>query len=339
MERKMIDATSGGAIVNKTHHNARELIPIMAANSQQFGFRQDTSSRRVNEVGSSFIEHQLSHLTSLAQQLVIGKTQQVKACGICVAIGNPIDMCPTLQDDSHEYANAVGRFSDPPQRKYDPYLNTYNPGCRDHPNLSYGPRPSAITLRSGKELKEPSPLAHGKALEEENEKEVVAPQTQKDQPKGLKSEKLKEFVIDTPFPSRFTKSKKEAEEKEILETFHKIEVNISLLDTIKQVPRYAKVLKELCTNKRKLKGNEKVSMGENVSAILQKKTTPQVQRSRSNVYPEGVLEDVLVQVNELVVGVLVLSFGGVIVEEEDRESGAVESETKKSRENGKRLSG
>ena len=38
--------------------------------------------------------------------------------------------------------------------------------------------------------------------------------------------------------------------------------------------RYAKFLKELCTSKRKLKGNEKVSMGENVSAVLQTKLPP-----------------------------------------------------------------
>ena len=40
------------------------------------------------------------------------------------------------------------------------------------------------------------------------------------------------------------------------------------------MPRYAKFLKELCTSKRKLKGNEKVSMGENVSALFQKKLPP-----------------------------------------------------------------
>nr|GFB89239.1 hypothetical protein [Tanacetum cinerariifolium] len=37
------------------------------------------------------------------------------------------------------------------------------------------------------------------------------------------------------------------------------------------VPRYAKFLKELCTSKRKLKCNEKVMLGENVSAVIQKK--------------------------------------------------------------------
>ena len=62
--------------------------------------------------------------------------------------------------------------------------------------------------------------------------------------------------------------------QEILETFRKVEINIPLLDAIKQVPRYAKSLKELCTNKRKLVGNEKVSVRENVSVVVQRKLPP-----------------------------------------------------------------
>ena len=75
-----------------------------------------------------------------------------------------------------------------------------------------------------------------------------------------------------------TPPKKKADvalEKEILETFRKVEVNIPLLDAIKQIPKYAKFLKELCTNKRKLKGNERVSLRKNVSALIQL-ITPQV---------------------------------------------------------------
>ena len=68
-------------------------------------------------------------------------------------------------------------------------------------------------------------------------------------------------VLALPFPSRFFKCEKEESEKEILETFQKVQVNIPLLDAIKQVPRYTKFLKELCTNKRKLRGAEKVKVG------------------------------------------------------------------------------
>ncbi|KAL0420264.1 UNVERIFIED_CONTAM: hypothetical protein Slati_3049300 [Sesamum latifolium] len=160
------------------------------------------------------------------------------------------------------------------------------------------------------------------------------------------------MVTKPPFTERFSKAKKEEEERKIFETFCKVEVNIPLIDAIKQIPRYAKFVKELCTNKGKLKGNERVSMGENVSAILQQNLPPKckdpgmfsipckigligIKRAmcnsgasinvmplcifkslnvgplketsvviqladRSTVYPEGVLEDILVQVNEFV---------------------------------------
>jgi hypothetical protein len=51
-----------------------------------------------------------------------------------------------------------------------------------------------------------------------------------------------------------------------------VKLNISFIDVIKQIPKYAKFLKELCTTKRayKLKGYETVSMGEVVSAVVQK---------------------------------------------------------------------
>ena len=63
-------------------------------------------------------------------------------------------------------------------------------------------------------------------------------------------------------------------EKEMLDVFWKVHVNISLLDAIEQVPHYAKFLKKLCTNKHKLKGNEVVSVEENVLAVLQQKLPP-----------------------------------------------------------------
>lgn len=59
-----------------------------------------------------------------------------------------------------------------------------------------------------------------------------------------------------PFLRMFGKSKKQAHKQGILEMFWKVQVNSSILNAIKQVPRYVMFLKELYTNKHKLKGNE-----------------------------------------------------------------------------------
>ncbi|XP_027182318.1 uncharacterized protein LOC113780741 [Coffea eugenioides] len=77
-----------------------------------------------------------------------------------------------------------------------------------------------------------------------------------------------------PFPSRLEKSKKQNKEKEILEVFRKVDINNPLLDAIKQVPKYAKFLRDLCVNRRRLRGDERVIVGENVSAVLQRKFPP-----------------------------------------------------------------
>ena len=81
-------------------------------------------------------------------------------------------------------------------------------------------------------------------------------------------------MLKPPFPELYRQVKVNDTNAEILETFRKVQVNIPLLDAIKQVPRYAKFLKELCTTKRKLIGNERINSGENVSAVFQKKLPP-----------------------------------------------------------------
>ncbi|KAM1175357.1 hypothetical protein ACFX19_028369 [Malus domestica] len=161
-----------------------------------------------------------------------------------------------------------------------------------------------------------------------------------------------DFPLNVPFPSRFKQTKKEEAEKDILETFRKVQVNIPLLDAVKQVPRYAKFLKELCTTRKRISNKEVVQVSENVSAVLQRKLPPKCKdpgsftipcvigntkfehamldlgasinvmpysiyasmnlgelkndgviiqlADRSNAYPKGVLEDVLVQVDNLI---------------------------------------
>ncbi|KAG6513751.1 hypothetical protein ZIOFF_024087 [Zingiber officinale] len=81
--------------------------------------------------------------------------------------------------------------------------------------------------------------------------------------------------IPLPFPQRKTLPRKDVEEErakefqELVNLFSKVEVNVPLLIMIKKIPKYAKFLKDLCVHKKKLKGNELISMGKNVSALLQ----------------------------------------------------------------------
>ncbi|KAF1864594.1 hypothetical protein Lal_00039223 [Lupinus albus] len=139
---------------------------------------------------------------------------------------------------------------------------------------------SAITLRSGKQTEVPTPRKdfvlkkkhdaskRNKYVLEENKN--TTRETHANKPSSSAAQQP--FSIPLPFPPKIISTKKmgnmEELDKDLLDTFRKVEVNIYLLDAIKQIPRYAKFLKELCTHKRKLKGNERINMGRNVSAMI-----------------------------------------------------------------------
>ena len=83
-------------MLDKTLEAVRNLIANMVANSQQFGTRLDPPSKHVNEVNISSLEQQIASLTSLVCQMAVGNMQTVKACGICLLVGHPTNICPTL---------------------------------------------------------------------------------------------------------------------------------------------------------------------------------------------------------------------------------------------------
>ncbi|XP_027364478.1 uncharacterized protein LOC113871585, partial [Abrus precatorius] len=364
MDRSMIDAASGGALVDKTPIATRNLIENMAANSQQFATRQNSCvTRNVSEVQvakSSKIEHKLDELASMVKQLASMQKSVAASssapppilamlCGICSVTDHYTDSCPTLQESdtlegnpqayaANIYTNKFPFPNSQQQPNWDLSSNRYNPGWRNHPNLRWeknepsleelmkqltmnnitfqqrteasiktlenqmgqlasslnqmqsqgsGNLPaqtvanpknvSAITLRSGKVMQEPTvskekgdPKCAPSTVDLNGEEKVQEqPEPTSAQPKAAENV---DRPIPLPFPQRVIQPSKKIEEaeKEILETFRKVEVNIPLLDAIKQIPKYAKFLKDLCTHRRRLKGNEKVNMGRNVSALFEK---------------------------------------------------------------------
>jgi hypothetical protein len=62
----------------------------------------------------------------------------------------------------------------------------------------------------------------------------------------------------------------------MMEVFKQVKINLPLLDAIKQVPAYAKFLKDLCTQKRKSINHipKKVLLTEYVSSLIQRNTPP-----------------------------------------------------------------
>ena len=78
--------------------------------------------------------------------------------------------------------------------------------------------------------------------------------------------------VPPPFPQALRKKKNSVNQTEMLEVLRQVKVNIPLLDMIKQVPTYAKFLKDLCTVKRSFNVNKKAFLTEQVNAIIECKT-------------------------------------------------------------------
>ncbi|XP_026452306.1 uncharacterized protein LOC113352739, partial [Papaver somniferum] len=60
----------------------------------------------------------------------------------------------------------------------------------------------------------------------------------------------------------------------MLELFKRVNINIPFLEAIKQIPAYAKFLKDLCTQKRKINVHKRAFLAEQVSSIILNKTPP-----------------------------------------------------------------
>ena len=118
-----------------------------------------------------------------------------------------------------------------------------------------------ITLRSGKKVDQPMP----KPVEETKKGVEMEPEHI-----FLKEDSMKHYM-PPPFQQALRCKNKASHKAGILEVLKQVKVNIPLFDIIKQVPAYAKFLKDLCTIKKGLGIEKKAFITEQVSAIIQSK--------------------------------------------------------------------
>ena len=81
-------------------------------------------------------------------------------------------------------------------------------------------------------------------------------------------------IPQSPYPHRLGAPKKVNNHSEIYELFKQVKLNIPLLDAIKQIPSYAKFLKDLCTVKRKLAINKEAFMTEQSTSLIRNNLPP-----------------------------------------------------------------
>ncbi|CAM8917282.1 unnamed protein product [Rhodiola kirilowii] len=109
----------------------------------------------------------------------------------------------------------------------------------------------------------------------EEDKDPEAPEEEQAKPEALGPE--------APVPARVPKQ--HVMDKDVFELFSKVEINIPLLEAIKQIPKYAKFLKELCTNRRRGTRVDQELMSRNVSAVIQRKVPSKCGDPRTYMIP------------------------------------------------------
>ncbi|KAL5567270.1 hypothetical protein UlMin_030434 [Ulmus minor] len=307
----MVDAASGGAFFNKSPEEGYELIEVMASNN--FMKSERNSQKRtagVHDIDAfNKLAAQIALLNNNFKNLNVSSISNV-VCDLCAG-NHPSMECQGPYEANAEQVNFVANN----QRQYNPNSNYYNQGWKNHPNFSWsnnvnvqqpirnlehqvgeiskllaertqGALPSnteknprehvnAISLRSGKELDPPKQVGQQVST-------VVQPiQGATSDLKNQSNDSIsipKSFPSSStvPFPQRLRKQKLDNQFSKFLNIFKSLHINLPFVDMLEQMPKYAKFLKDILSNKRKLEECEAIALTEETTALLQKKLPPKL---------------------------------------------------------------
>ncbi|XP_074298147.1 uncharacterized protein LOC141628966 [Silene latifolia] len=278
-DARMIKAATQGGIEYMSVQEANELIERLVGSSRNFGRRIKKSSGTFSSrQGSNHMEEKVDFLTNLVKELTKGggSTSHVKFCGLCNDPTHPTDGCPSLQtEEAIEVVKAIGF------RKFDPYSNTYNEGG-SLPSHTIPPpnkeQAKAVSLRNDRELEEapkapkktrPLPIVHEVEDVIEDEIEVVVEQGEASTPQHVRvNEPLPEYEPQAPLPSALNDTRIVDKKTSSLYDIFRASINV--------LPNYL---------------YESLKLGP-----LKPTRTVISLADRSNIYPKGVVEDVLVKV-------------------------------------------
>ncbi|KAL5562718.1 hypothetical protein UlMin_032465 [Ulmus minor] len=133
-----------------------------------------------------------------------------------------------------------------------------------NPGKQHVKEANVIITRSGKEIDGPTPPPN------------LLPNTTSNKDEAPKAQEAPSDSMPVPFPQALLKPKERpsALQGEILEQLKQVRINLPLLHVIKQVSNYAKVIKDLCTLKRKHNVKKTAFLAEQASAVIDSKTPP-----------------------------------------------------------------
>ncbi|XP_048496376.1 uncharacterized protein LOC125495640 [Beta vulgaris subsp. vulgaris] len=293
--RSSIDAASGGTFMAKTPEATKIMLDDMAANN----YLNDWSvPRGAPKRGGKYEVDAIATLTNTVQVLAV-KVDQLSSgcCEICEVQGHSFNECQyntmgaakqieyqakqndffsnslqqihahnkMMENQTTQLAQQISHLSKPPGQL--PGQTEPNPKGFIH----------AISLRSGRELQDP----YRKVNDQRNSVEESKNLSDKDQGENVLEDEAKEtekkepvvipiapYKPPVPFPQRLAQAKLEKKYGKFLDILKKLHINIPFLDAISEMPSYAKFLKDMLSNRRKIEENVTVSLIAECSAIL-----------------------------------------------------------------------
>ncbi|KAL7585219.1 uncharacterized protein LOC111909842 [Lactuca sativa] len=120
MERRLINASSGGSLGDMTPSEIQKLIEKMAIESKHYGKKDEWYSdqpRVVKEISNAHLDSQIYELEKVVILFTKEKIVAKKPCGIFLKTEHPTDMCQLLQEDKPA-VKAVGGYQNNYQNNF-----------------------------------------------------------------------------------------------------------------------------------------------------------------------------------------------------------------------------
>ena len=175
--KQLLETMCGGDFLNKNPDEAMDFLNYVVETSKGWDEPNPREVERmkhiVNPRGGIYLlsedvemKAKLSSLTRRLEELEMRNQHEVQvvtetpvplqSCFNCQSTSHQGDHCsitPSVRDLMREQANIVDQSRHPINA---PYGNTYNPNWRNHPNLSWKPKPPAYTP-TGSQQQQPPP--------------------------------------------------------------------------------------------------------------------------------------------------------------------------------------
>ncbi|GKC08851.1 reverse transcriptase domain-containing protein [Tanacetum coccineum] len=169
------------------------------------------------------------------------------------------------------------------------------PNPKGHNSKAYNnEHVNAVFTRSGKSYNPPvnsndqqtnseNPINFDDSDEEDEE---PTPQPKIQNPKPVKETTLpKPYKPKILYPQRLRKEKMEAQYGKFLDVIRAVRINVPLIDVLAGMPNYGKFLKELISNKHKIKQISAAFLSDESSAMIKKKVPPKLGDPESFLIP------------------------------------------------------